>query len=95
MAATCLDALHTGIQRARYRSRTIRTSAFDKVFRAREILLANRIRPGMPLGWARKNLASTAIRVRCRWISNKTLGGAGNGWVGVSVMTRSASSGIP
>ena len=49
----------------------------------------------MRVGWARKNPASAAMGVRCRSMSNKIFGGAGNDSSGESVMTRSDSSGIP
>jgi hypothetical protein len=70
-ALCCLD-------RSGYNSRTISTSAFARIFRARAIFLANCTRHGMRFGCARKNAANFGRSVLCLAMSNRTCAGAGN-----------------
>ena len=76
-------------------ARTTSRSAFASVLRARAILLANRIKRGIAVGCPKRCNESFMALVRCRSTSNRIFDGPGKGSLGVSLITRSESSGTP
>jgi len=85
----------TATQRRGYMLFRTVTSASARVFRACAIRRANRTRCGIRAGCVSRCIANFSIRVCWRSISNRTFAGAGKRLRGVSLMTRSESSGTP